>query len=270
MLIFVAMIAFLSVRREASAQSIATTTEETLTRVTVATESTVQVGNTVTKTLSYSDADFIPPSTTMTGISGTNYCGVYYHLKFFAVAGQRIFGQLSANLPINFYVMSSAQYTSWVNLKSCQVSDALLRREDMTTYSLDWSASQSGPYYFMFLNENDNSATVSFGPQTSSVAMQYYTIYSLSTETTTLLQTYKIALVAIDQTASYLIILLGVAIASIELVRVRRSPPITRRLRKCPNCGQKNPNGTNFCGNCATTLRQGEGGGMTRDEVQPY
>lgn len=253
-----------------SGQALASTTTVTLTDVKVSTASTVQVGVTVTETLSYSDANFYPPSTIMLGIGGTNYCAYYAHLKFYAVTSQRVFGQLSANLPIYFYVMNPTQYNDWVNLKACKVSEALIRSEGTRSYSLDWSAPQDGYYYLVFLNENNNSATVSFAPQTNSVVTQDYTIYSISTETSTHMQTYRTAFVAINQTSFMLLILLGVILASIEVVRIRRSSPTTRRGRSCPNCGRKNPIDTNFCGNCATELRPGKDRGRTRDEVQPY
>jgi len=243
----------------AESQSL-TTTMETFTQVVVSTASTIELTSTQTAALPWGDSSWYTASFTIVG-TGDQYCGIYGNIGFSASMSQKVFGKMSSDLPISFYLMTDKAYQSWIASKRCPVNDVLIRNEDSESYNLDWTAQQDGSYDFLFLNKNVGQVRVTFAPQITYPVTQDFTIYSISSVTTVYSHTYTISLSSFNQVS--LILSLIALVSAFIVVEVWRTTYRTRNSLKrplrshqiaCPKCGWKNHMSNSFCGRCANPL----------------
>jgi hypothetical protein len=122
--------------------------------------------------------------------------------SFSATAGQVLSVNLTADNPINFYLMTSKDYDSWNSLGRCAVNvPTLIDQREVTSVSISLLIPDSGKYQFLFLNwSHENAAKIDYKAQIVGVATQaqslatstmilqnYFTTTSTLAQTTTLI-----------------------------------------------------------------------------------
>ncbi len=102
-------------------------------------------------------------------------CAIYYS-PFNATSGERIQGTITANQPVDFYIMSASQASNLLapgtpcdpNSVELNGAGAEVSQTKITSYSIDWTPPVGGTYYFVIINLHStasNSITLVAGTQ---------------------------------------------------------------------------------------------------------
>jgi hypothetical protein len=99
-------------------------------------------------------------------------CGVKSLQVQSGLVGTELFGTVSSNQPIDFWVMSLAEINAWSSWASkgsgvtvCSKASppgSQVNARAITSYSMAWTVPDSQTYYFIFWNPGSTSTTVSF------------------------------------------------------------------------------------------------------------
>ena len=144
---------------------------------------TVTVGFSTLAALTTSAVDpntgTIPPA--YIGASGLWVCFYFPYQLHVDSSIKGIVGTISANSPVNLYVMSKLQYDQFVAYNPpCGSSYISLLTEYSTrSYLLQWTPPQPDDYYILI--QNTSQSIISYSIQLSKIVNQQSTIYSTST-----------------------------------------------------------------------------------------
>ena len=106
---------------------------------------------TTSVTTSYSNSLYSGPFTITP--TGQDYCGIYDNFPFTAQKNDVVVGTIASNITVSFYVMSEAQYQSWLTANRCGVYNANLFSGAITSYNVNYVVPSDGSYEFLFLSE---------------------------------------------------------------------------------------------------------------------
>ena len=195
--------------------------------------------------------------------------------------------RLTSNIPIDFFVMSSKDYSAWLATTKCPVTSALVEQYSVDSVSMNLTVPESGSYYFMFLNTSPDTIAkiqlkadfVGVATPSSMATTTEVVIWSESTTTQAFLVTVTQVLTTVrteqipssfgqNNTIMAAVIGIVVLIAVILLVmRLRRKTAIKPESPTAPTpaqpldsgplcrkCGAKIPAGSKFCEVCGTGL----------------
>lgn len=108
---------------------------------------------------------------TVSGRSGRSCFFAYYSWDSTGFGGQELFGSVTSDNKIDFYIMTPQQYDDFKQGggTSCSTnpSNGLVVASATSSYSLDWTLpAGGGTYYFVFYNEGSLDASVNFAAWT--------------------------------------------------------------------------------------------------------
>jgi hypothetical protein len=96
-----------------------------------------------------------------------NFCSTSYSGPFYANAGQLVKGTLVSTQPINFYIISSNEFSTW-DYSSCQGIVAIYGGSEYGGAVIEWNVPTGGGYFFLFTSGAYNDASIA----------AYITLYS--------------------------------------------------------------------------------------------
>lgn len=143
-------------------QTITTVVSETSTEVSIVQSTSTSTVTTLYTMTSYSNKTLGLLHQTLSLEPPTQeHCGLYDRRSFSARANQVISINLTSNIPIDFFVMSSKDYGAWVAAQMCPVTSALVEQYSVDSVTMELMISESGSYYFVFLNtSHDTTAKI--------------------------------------------------------------------------------------------------------------
>lgn len=239
---------------------------------------------TTSVTTSYSNSLYSGPFTITP--TGQDYCGIYDNFPFTAQKNDVVVGTIASNITVSFYVMSEAQYQSWLTANRCGVYNANLFSGAITSYNVNYVVPSDGSYEFLFLSEAKTyTAGITFDASLNSGAstIAAVTSYSMIEQTLMVTSTGSSSSILLQQplqnqiASNWLYIalaILGAALLAL-FVSLRKgskrktgtATSVTKQgeskpepqvdLKKstmyCRKCGAKIPRDSVFCKECGAT-----------------
>jgi len=232
--------------------------------------STTVVTSTATNTLL---RDTEKPFTVKAATSGgCQFLPVTYN----AVAGQRLFGYVTSDKGLNFYLMSKDQFIRYEEAGCGQKVDAHLFIAETTSYTLDWVVPQDGTYYFIFENygsarNQDVKGTFAlYNIRLQTTTLTVYSTFSTEIEYTTTRSFSSVYSTPIsqpfpigdNQMGVIALLLLAVPLGLVFAALRRRASKMPRAsatrpvvvppapTQFCENCGRQISAGTLYCQSC--------------------
>lgn len=198
-------------------------------------------------------------TTSSTISSAGTYCFLYSNFKFTAQQGQQITTTIGSSIPIDFYVLTDADYNSFNNNPKCDLSNIgtpLAQQQAITNFDLSFSVPNDGSYDYVFINKSlATAATVTFGSPTLvtvSLTALGGGVSGLG-DITTIAVMVVVAVVALG---------LGYFAGTRRGRTSGRGPQETVKATSvggpaaakfCVNCGASLPSNSKFCSSCGAT-----------------
>jgi hypothetical protein len=121
-----------------------------------------------------------------------HFCGSTILGPTIIQAGRSITGTLISNVLIGFYILNQNQYSAWQpGLPNCdpyQAPGALFSAQEVSIVRVAWIAPETGQYYFLFVNQRYDPASLTFSlwySPTQQYTMYQYTVTQTYTATST-------------------------------------------------------------------------------------
>lgn len=147
--------------------------------------STITVGSSVTTSQSQPQ-QLINHAVKVISTTGTNLRCEFWNLTFTGNQGQYVSGNLTSDIPLDFYIVQDTSYQNWLKSGSCgNAGDAIASRLITTAYSFDAVLPNSGKWDIVLVNSSN--ARDADGFLSAYLSSGSYTITQplLSTVTTT-------------------------------------------------------------------------------------
>jgi ribosomal protein L40E len=202
----------------------------------------------------------------------------YHYVNGSLTAGQRLVGKVVADYPLDFYVMSTAQFGQLPHSHCEDEHPALLKASYVKSYTIDWVAPSDGNYYLVFYSYNPSAPqpkiTGSLSLQFADSQLIVSTLYSTSTGTVVSATTQTLSSVYYSTIQTfpggstfYLVVLAVVFLAALVVAFVVRASrrkattpaattPRMEALKQekqfCVNCGAELALGSKFCNKCGS------------------
>jgi ribosomal protein L40E len=199
-------------------------------------------------------------------------------------AGERLVGKVVVDYPLDFYVMSKAQFSQLPRSHCDEEHPALLKASSVKSYTLDWVVPSDGNYYLVFFSYNPSfpqpkitgSLTLQFAESQLIVSTLYTTssdaVVSATTKTVSS-EYYSTVQEALGGSTSYLMLLAIVVVAALIVgafvMASRRKKPksvsaeqkgsqaaVRAEKQFCVNCDAQLALGSKFCNKCGSAQTQ--------------
>jgi hypothetical protein len=117
--------------------------------------STITVGSSVTTSLSQPQ-QLINHAVKVISTTGTNLRCEFWNLTFMGNQGQYVSGNLTSDIPLDFYIVQDTSYQDWLNSGTCgNAGDAIASRLITTAYSFDAVLPSSGKWDIVLVNSSN-------------------------------------------------------------------------------------------------------------------
>lgn len=146
--------------------------------------STVATSTLLQPTLIFSGAVQLPPS--------HGVCGQYFVQSFTAVPGTLMYGNLTSNAGVNFYLLSDLAFQAWstqvVAGGVCTPSNSLITQQNVTMYNFSATIASAGKYDIVLHNLSHVTASANLKASSATVTTAPMTmvLYSTMTESSIL------------------------------------------------------------------------------------
>ena len=147
--------------------------------------STITIGSIVTTSLSQPQ-QLINHAVKVISTTGTNLPCERWNLTFTGNQGQYVSGNLTSDIPLDFYIAQDTSYQNWLKSGTCgNAGDAITSRLTTTAYSFDAALPNSGNWDIVLVNSSNARDADAFLSAYLSSGSHAITQPLLSTVTTT-------------------------------------------------------------------------------------
>ena len=183
------LVSLLAATQTVRSQQYATTIITSL--VTSSQVSTVAVGSQVMTTTAGQTTPIFSGPVPIPGTHGV--CGIYFPQAFNGTAGQILVGSVTANSPVNVYVMTAAVFQAWshqvVAGGNCVPSSVVATEKNTTSYNFTTPIPSTGVYDLVVNNLSESAVTAQVNANLTSSAPSPVTVVAYSTVTQQMIQT---------------------------------------------------------------------------------